>query len=332
MTSVSLPHSGVRVLGRAEIFPDGISFDWTNSGVLFRFRGEGAVIRFDLPAFGQQLYVRLKTDGESLRLCVREGQTTASTPPLPPGEHTVECVRITEVLDEIPLILRDITLTGENSALLPPPPLPQRRILFLGDSITCGYGILNRRGEGPYLTSEQDGSLTYAALTAQYFKAQAHYVCISGRGIVRNCEDVKAPLIPEFFELTSVSRKTPWDHRLFVPDAVVVNAGTNDADGENAISPEQLRPGVESFLKRLQEVYPHAFLLWIYGMMNTQMHDMLRETIAAANDAKIRYLAMPSVFDDKKEQGASCHPNLRAHFRFAGILIDELSAFTGWEL
>ena len=36
---ISLPNPDVCVLGRADIREDGIGFDWTNSGVLFRFRG-----------------------------------------------------------------------------------------------------------------------------------------------------------------------------------------------------------------------------------------------------------------------------------------------------
>ncbi|MBQ9414175.1 MAG: SGNH/GDSL hydrolase family protein, partial [Clostridia bacterium] len=246
------------------------------------------------------------------------------------GEHTVTCIRITEILDATPLILRSIALEGDNASLLPPPPAPPRKMEFIGDSITCGFGILTPVPEGMFKPEEQDGAHTYAALTAAHFGADAHYICISGRGICRNCDSAPLPLIPEFFEQTTVSHPTPWDFSQFQPDIVVINAGTNDADGEG-IPPADLAPGANAFLKRLRTLYPNACLLWVYGMMNNQMDEILRQTVEAQHDDKIRYLKMTSCWDMPQESGAAVHPNLRSHYRSAGVLIDVVAEMTGWE-
>lgn len=325
--TVTLPSDDALVLGRADIRSDAIAFDWTNSGIRFRFCGTAAAVHFDVPERSQRLFVQLTVDGVWSRHCICADNTTVSTPSLPKGEHTVECIRITEVLDGIPLVMRALEIDGK---LLSAPSLPQRKMEFIGDSITCGFGVLTKgAGEG-YKTDEQDGAHTYAALTAAHFQAQAHYICISGRGIRRNCDDVKEPLIPAFFMNTTVSNPVAWDFDAFQPDIVVINAGTNDADGEG-IPPADLKPAACDFLKQLRTIYPSACILWVYGMMNTEMNDVLSKAVEEQQDDKMRYLSVPSVFEHPDELGACRHPNLRAHHRVAGILIDAVSEMTGWE-
>ncbi len=324
--TVSLPNGMVHVLGRADIRSDAIAFDWTNSGICFRFRGTAAVIHFDIPARSQRLFVQLTVDGIWSRRCVCSDTAAVCIPSLTNGDHTVECIRITEILDAVPIVMRKIEIDGE---LLPPPPLPTRKMEFIGDSITCGFGVLTKGTGDGYKNDEQDGAHTYAALTAAYFQAQANYICVSGRGIRRNCENVKAPLIPEFIMNTTVSNPVPWNFEAYQPDIVVINAGTNDADGEG-IPPADLKPSACAFLKQLRTVYPNACILWVYGMMNTQMNDVLRQAVEEQGDAKMRYLFVSSVEEHPDELGACRHPNLRAHHRFAGIVIDAVSEMTGW--
>lgn len=327
---VSLPNSDVRILGRADVREDAIAFDWTNSGVFFRFRGTKAALRFDVPAMNQRLFMQVWIDGRWSRVCLEEGSTVVEAIAAEDGDHKVYCTRINEVLDGVPVVLRDIELEGAAPALLNAPVLPDRRMMFIGDSITCGFGLLTEGTGNGFKTDEQDGAHTYAALTAAHFQAQAHFICISGRGIVRNCDDFQAPLIPEFFEQTTVSNPTPWDHTAYSPDIVVVNAGTNDADGENHTTPEKFQAGVRAFIGRLRELYPQAKILWTYGMMNGFMHDALKETVNALADPAVQYLPLGSVYDHENELGACCHPNQRAHRRCAGVMIDAVAAITGW--
>ncbi len=328
---ISLPNDQICILGRADVREDGIAFDWTNSGVLFRFRGKKATFRFDVPALNQRLFLHIIVDGRWSRACVCEGSTEIVAEALDEGEHKVHCVRITEVLDSVPLVMRDITLEGDIVGLLPKPILPDRRLEFIGDSITCGFGLLTEGTGSGYKTDEQDGAHTYAAQTAAYLMSQANFVCISGRGVVRNCDGIQAPLIPEFFKWTTASNPTPWDHSQYQPDVVVVNAGTNDAEGEDPAAFAVFKAGVTDFVHELRRVYPNAHILWVYGMMNHMMDTPLREAIEEINDDKLHYVRMDSIFDHPEEIGACNHPNQRAHRRCAGVLIDEISRLTGWQ-
>ncbi len=328
---IQLPDDNICVLGRADIREDGIAFDWTNSGVFFRFRGKKVTFHFDVPDLNQRLFLHVIVDGRWSRACVCEGSTDIEAVALDEGEHKVHCVRITEVLDNVPLVMRRITLEGEDATLLTKPHLPERRLEFIGDSITCGFGLLTNGPGAGYKTDEQDGAHTYAAQTAVHFMSQAHFICISGRGVIRNCDNYPAPCLPEIFKWTTASNPKPWDYAQYQPDVVVVNAGTNDTVGENPAEPEAFREGVKTFVTELRRVYPNAHILWVYGMMNNEMHETLTEFFNSMDDERVHYVFMDTVFDHSEEIGACNHPNQRAHRRCAGVLIDTISELTGWE-
>ncbi len=329
---IALPHEEIHVLGRADVRTDALALDWTNSGVFFRFRGKTLTFRFDAPALNQTLYVQIRLDGRWTRARIAADSTTATVEAPEDGDHRVSCVRINEILDAVPLVMRDITIDGDAPALLTKPVMPDRRMLFVGDSITCGYGLLTRGPGNGFKTAEQDGAHTFAALTAEHFGAEAQFVCISGRGVVRNCDNFEAPRIPEFFDQTTISNPAPWDHTAYTPDLIVVNAGTNDTAGEaDPITPEAFGEGAAAFIRHLRTVYPQAKILWVYGMMTDAMHEALDKTIAAMQDDMVHYLKLRAVCEFENEQGASSHPNQRAHRRCAGVVIDKVSELMGWE-
>lgn len=330
--NLSLPCDNIVVLGRADIRSHALAFDWTNSGVFFRFYGKQVTFHFDAPALNQTLYVRTKLDNHRSKYCVCADSLTVTVTADRDAEHTIYLVRVNEILDAVPLVMTGIVIDGEAPKLADAPALPDRRMLFLGDSITCGFGILTDGAGNGFKTVEQDGSQTYAALAAAHFEAQAHFVCISGRGVIRNCDDYPAERIPDFFEHTTISNPTAWDHSTYQPDVVVVNAGTNDTAGEdNPVNPQAFRDGVKSFVQRLREVYPNAKIIWCYGMMAIDFHDAIRETLESFEDPAIEYMPFQSVYEMERETGACSHPNQRAHYRCAGVLIDTVSRLTGWE-
>lgn len=331
--TVSLPCDRLAVLGRIDQRENALAFDWTNSGVYFRFRGKAVTFHFDAPTLSQELYVQVKLDQQVFRLRVCEGSTTIEVTAHEDAEHLIHCVRTNEILDAVPLVLREIVIHGNTPALLDPPTLPDRRMMFIGDSITCGFGNLTKGNLPRFLTSEQDGTKTYAALTAAHFGAQAHFICISGRGIARNCENNPSPLIPAFFDQTTISNPTPWDHAQYQPDVIVVNAGTNDTVGEEApVDIDVFKDGVKAFATHLLTVYPNAKLLWCYGMMATDMHDQIQAAIEELGHPNASYMFFKNVYAMDDELGACTHPNVRAHYRCAGVLIDKVSDIIGWEI
>ncbi len=330
--SLPLPDERIQALGRISHRDGAYAFDWTNSGIYFRFRGNKVTFRFDAPALSQNLYVKIKLDNRSSRVLVNGDNTDIVIHAAQDAEHSVYLVRCNEVLDAVPLVLRDITIDGDSPAVPDTPLLPERKMLFIGDSITCGFGNLSDGNLPRFVTSEQDGTKTFAALTAEQFGAQAHFVCISGRGIARNCDNFDAPLIPQFFDQTMISDPTPWDHTQYQPDVIVINGGTNDTAGEvDPVDPEVFKKALCDFATHLMTVYPNARLIWCYGMMSLDLQSQIEEAVKTLPADRVETLFFTPVSAMPDEFGACTHPNLRAHYRCAGVLIDKIHRFVGWE-
>lgn len=327
----------VRLLGRCCVAEDGVVFNWTGSGILFRFYGTDAAVMMehDEPNLSEWMpFLSVRIDGgEPRRVGVENSVLLSLCTNLSCGEHIVSVTKSSET-GTYPLKMKflQISAKGQQAAkLLPPPELPQRRIEFVGDSITCGFGNLGAAEQTRFLTAEEDGGQSYAGLIAAHFGADSRMICFSGRGIVYNCDGTVDSLIPKFYEKVLANEPDKWDFSKWQPDVVVINAGTND-DGGGYTSADEMREGTVHFLKQVRKYNPNAQILWCYGLMTIRMEPVIRETVtrAAQIDNKIHYLAFQPIDPAQGEVGACGHPSAKAHQRAADTLIQKLSEITGW--
>jgi lysophospholipase L1-like esterase len=119
----------------------------------------------------------------------------------------------------------------EGSALsLPAAPL--RRLEFVGDSITCGYGnelSTDDPGSYSFTSANENALLAYGGIAARALEADYVAIAASGRGLVRNYGGASGLTAPEFYDLTAPNASWPtWDSSRYTPDVIVVNLGTND--------------------------------------------------------------------------------------------------------
>ena len=116
-------------------------------------------------------------------------------------------------------------------------------VLFVGDSITCGYGVDDPVKEHHFKTSTEDATKTYAFKTAQALNADWSFVSVSGWGIISGYTgDAKKnanSVIPRVYDKLGFSwgntifginpGNISWNFDSYQPDFVVINLGTNDA-------------------------------------------------------------------------------------------------------
>ncbi len=165
----------VRPIGRS-IFRDGIRYlSWSCSAVEFVFTGRTVSAEIwtdwvrDEPwktMFQPQAAVFI--DGElSRRFAV-----SAETKNYPIFESdSVKTVKIRIVkLSEAAFNKIGIASISSDGELRPTKP-PARRMEFIGDSITCGFGIEGKSAEERFSTKTENPCKTYAALTAERFGA-----------------------------------------------------------------------------------------------------------------------------------------------------------------
>lgn len=157
MQRIPLTSDAVTFHGRIVPEGEGLWLGWTNTGISFRFEGRHVAFRFALPPAGQVPYVGILVDEEPPPdAAVEEGRLTLEIPLHSPGEHRIRLIKMTELLDDISLYLEGVAL-DDGARLLPPPPLPCRRLEFIGDSMTLRVWEPERRPPGALLPG--DGGL-----------------------------------------------------------------------------------------------------------------------------------------------------------------------------
>ena len=144
---------------------------------------------------------------------------------LGPGRHSIRLRKATEPDwnggSPAPnyVTFHGLQVNGSGSVkLVQPPPLPQRRLEFLGDSITAGYCNecrVNHTKEGH---GEAFGK-SWAAGIGDLLGAQVHVQAWSGLGLVHNCCGGNTTM-PHIYSrtLATVNVDDTWDWKSWVPD------------------------------------------------------------------------------------------------------------------
>ena len=176
--------AGVRWVGRVDTTsePTHPRFSWSGSGFVARF--EGTSLSAALYITGTSAIFKAVVDGTpQAPFTANPGTTTFMLASgLAAGVHTVELYRQTEgPQGESRLFSLDVG-TG---TLMDPPAGASRLIEVVGDSITCGYGILGALADSDCYPTESHWD-TYAALAGRALGAEVSTIAASGRGVVRN--------------------------------------------------------------------------------------------------------------------------------------------------
>ncbi len=301
----------IQILSRYTRVDGNPAFDWIGGGFRICFTGKSIVLSFAELKTPYTFYVAVKLDGRRQRFPISTGNEKIIFENLADKKHSLEFVKITETTER--LVFTGCEVAGKTPELLPCEKLPDLKIEFVGDSLTAGYGNLAPATEKLFHTFEQDSGRAYAAICADILGADAHYVCYSGKGIYFNCHGVFDYEIPTFFNHASLETKEPWDFSSWTPDAVVINAGTNDFCG--GIDEDTFEKAALGFLNQVRETYPNAYIFWAYGMTQKVATAPLKRAVAAFGDAKTHFIELSSMYDHKEEVGGNGHPNVKSATR-----------------
>lgn len=220
------------------------------------------------------------------------------------------------------------------------PVLPERRIEFIGNSITCGYGVESENPKDPFTYDTENHFYTYAARTARALKAQHLVVARSGIGIYRNYAAPRSgskDCMPAMYEQVLFTDSTElWNHALYTPDVVCINLGTNDIS-LNDYDMDLLTDGYRRFMKKLRSIYPKAKLVLLSGSMTDSqaLSDIKKamDTVADEmhkNGDKEVYRFDMSPQTGSLGMGASYHPSMRQHQKMASELTAFLKKLMNW--
>ena len=178
--------------------------------------------------------------------------------------------------------VKNISVTSNQPVPICPEPEKALSIEFIGDSITCAYGVEGLSSYESFKTTTENFMKSYAYLTAQKLDADYSAVSYSGHGIISGYtssgEINTDSLIPDCYELTG---KLPdyaenWKFETRSHDVVVINLGTNDSSyvtKDPETRAQEFINGYMDFLKTVREKNPEAYIICTLGTMGDELYE-----------------------------------------------------------
>lgn len=257
---------------------------------------------------------------------------------LPKGEHQVKLMYVIEGLFRTPEF-RGFVL-DKGSQLVTPPALPERKIEFIGNSITCGYGVESIEMTDPFEDETENHWLTYANIVSDSLQAQHTSISRSGIGVYRNYNGPKAGSpdnMPWQYEYTLFNKhEEKWDFSKYQPQLVCINLGTNDLSTNN-YDIKLYEKNYRMFLKTVREKYPEAKIVLITGPMlgekeSSEQRAVLDRICKDANKKDKNISRFDFTFQTGDlGYGASWHPSKLQHQKMAGELLPYLRKLMNWK-
>lgn len=309
---------------------------WTASGIEFNFEGTQVCAEFSADYWNEEnaAYVTVILDGEKINkiMLQKEIKWYELANNLKPQKHNIKILKNTEAQCNI-VSLYNLKISG---AFLPYPKAAERKIEFLGDSITCGAGNLSAESDD---RKYEDGLQTYAAFTANALNADYNVLSASGWGLVCSANGSTEQTIPFIYnEICStpnngINRDKEWDFSNFKPDIVVVNLGTNDANPNAGVSEAQYKKGIVDFVKKLRQRNNNARILWAVGMMGNEYGIAIEKAISELKSNGIDnvfYLEFEHLTDDEYK-GYNWHPNVKSNEIAGNTLTKKIQEIMDWK-
>ncbi|MBK8188280.1 MAG: xylan esterase [Cellvibrio sp.] len=327
---ISASDSHITIMGRTHINAD--------KSVLLGYPG----VSFFLEAEGTQLSVNIKSNNGNSWIDVIVDEQPAKAIKIGNQLQKVELFSFVESgKHKVRLTHRsenwhgNITINGfslNGKQFLPAPELPKRKLLVLGDSVTCGAAI-DRVSAEQKNTRWWNARESYGMLIADSLNAQVHLVCWGGRGLIRSWNGkTDEQNLPDFYELAvgDNDKKLQWDHPQYQPDLIISAMGTNDfssgiPDRETYVST------YVKFIQKLRGNHPQAEIMLIEGSIlngenKTALVDYLAETVKRVNDSKVHQGKSSYHSGDASD----AHPTKEQHALMAKELTEQIKQLMGW--
>jgi lysophospholipase L1-like esterase len=297
-TIVALDDARLELVGQIDAGnPKRPRLGYPGTGLLLRFQGASLWIDLICDSDRAALTVVIDHGAPTLVLLQKGEQTVSLASGMDAGAHTVEVYKRTETWQGIVTLL-DVEFPADG-ALLTPPPLPARGLMFVGDSVTCGAGVENNAT----CTSDpkhpaNDAYHGFAMELGRRLDAQTHLVCYGGRGVVRDYRGLgiadNVPHAPQFIDLAIASDETasraPWDYHRWAPDGIFVSLGTNDFSQQKTkpLNGDAFVAEYARLLKTLRAHYPQAMIFVTEGAIVTDplLRKYVQDAVAATQDAR----------------------------------------------
>lgn len=240
--------------------------------------------------------------------------------------------------------VKNIHVVSDSAVPIQPAAQKDLCIEFIGDSITCAYGVEGASQYENFKTTTENFMKSYAYLTAQKLDADYSAVCYSGHGIVsgytNDGEKNTVSLVQNYYDYVGRTDEhlEEWDFSARSNDVVVINLGTND---DTYVSKDfetrslEFIEEYEKFLTTVREKNPEAYIICTVGTMGCEeIYPLIAQAVEnfKAETGEERVMSYQSATQDMtKPLGSDWHPSAETQQNSAYVLADKICQALGME-
>ena len=224
--------------------------------------------------------------------------------------------------------------TCNNSKIIEPANKKKLSIEFIGDSMTCAYGVEGKDENEHFKTSTENFSKSYAYLASQILNVDYSSVSYSGYGIAsgysegeKNTKD----LVSLYYKNIGKHENYPgeWDFEKYKNDIIFINLGANDY---NYVLADPEKRGEEfiqeyiNFLDLVKECNPNSLIVCTLGnIKKREIYRLVEKAVKLYGDKKVINFKVPDYEIDG--YGSDWHPSISSQEKIANFVAENLSEF-----
>jgi lysophospholipase L1-like esterase len=335
------PLALVHFIGRFDMSdPAGPMFAWPGTEIAASFTGTGLDVM--LSDAGANFFSVVIDGGPPSVLSTSSTTTmyTLASNLAATGTHTVTLTKKTESYFGV---VQYLGFSPQGGALVESPePFFSRIIEYVGDSISCGYGVL---GVGPSCaetSAVEDETVAYDALTAAQLSAQQIVIAYSGIGMYRSNDGSTADQMPVLYTRTLADDPSSvWAFPPPAPNVVVINLGTSDftppPDGGSDDPGTDFQTTYTAFVQQVRTLYPSAGIICALSPLlvdpdRSTARTYIQNVVAQLNGGGDQRVVFLEFAQQLSSDGYGCdyHPSQTTHQKMAAVLVPEVRTLAGW--
>ncbi|HEX2955937.1 MAG TPA: SGNH/GDSL hydrolase family protein, partial [Chitinispirillaceae bacterium] len=317
-------------------------FDWSDpEKPVFNWSGNIIEANFPGPLIGMKLthedgYYDIEIDGEVVSVinCGNKSDHIFTTN-LTPSIHTLRVILRSE--GHWSTAVFEGLYLENGKALAPPPVEPSRKIEFIGDSFSAGYGIesSSRSCSSTDLQKYTNTNKAFPMLITKAFHAQATVLAWSGAGMIRNYGDSKKRSdepFPYYYDRTLADASDArWDYSKWIPDLVVICLGTNDFSTTPHPDDSMYIGDYHKMITRIISNYPQAKICCV-GTTETIIQKLVKQVVTEENDQYIHPQVFYAEFPPSIEYTAcDWHPSITDNKAITNNILKSIMTEMNWD-
>jgi lysophospholipase L1-like esterase len=296
-----------------------------------KFKGKRCEILINDEVLGgnNRNYLEIIIDGKNPYRIQTTGKTNVINVPdgLSDTEHTVMICKDTESN------IGYIDFIGFRcEQLLPLPAKPNRKIEYIGDSITSGTAMdlsTTPCGQGQWY-DQHNAYMSYGALTSRNLNAQWQITALAGIGLTHSCCNLKVVMPQIYDKIFLYADSISWNFKTYQPDVVTICLGQNDGPQDSTL----FCGAYVKLIGAIRQHCPKAVIICLSSPMadKTLLPVLQRyiNGIAAYVNANGDKKVYKYFFSKQYNNGCGGHPDLDQHRQIADELTTCIKQIKGW--